>query len=240
MIPEPLLTFLGWIGKLTGLKNQTTNLSLVRDIAGPASREFGLLVSDQIKYWRLKNLVRISEKYEELKRERGLSGGSIRHLRMSVGLPILEKASFEDDDELQQLWANLILSATSSKESYEDVDANHKTFANALHSMSKVDCKVLEAVVERGVSSQGSEGIRLNDLTEEDVQRETKVPLKYLGMPLEKLVSLGLAYRDIKSPLELGGPLGLKHIYAPTLLGINMYEACGNAPKWAEAGEEAS
>lgn len=239
MIPETLLTILGWVRKLTGPRNQTIDLTLIRDIAGPASREFGLLISDQIKYWRLKNLTRISRKYEELKRDRGLSGENIRHLRMSVGLPILEKASFEDDDDLQQLWANLILSATSSAESYEDVDANHKTFANALHSMSKVDCRVLEVVVEKGVESQGCNVIRLNNLTEEDVQHETKIPLKCLGMPLEKLVSLGLAYRDVKSPLEPGGPLGLKHVYAPTLLGINMYEACGNAPKWAEVGPEA-
>ena len=240
MIPESLLTALGWIGKFTGLKNQTTNLSLVRDVAGPASREFGLLVSDQIKYWRLKNLVRISEKYEELKRERGLSGESIRHLRMSVGLPILEKASFEDDDELQQLWANLILSATSSEESYEDVDANHKTFANALHSMSKVDCKVLETVVEIGVSGKDSEGISLNGLMEDEVHRETKIPPEKLGPSLEKLVSLGLAYRDAKIPLKTGGPIGLEYVYAPTLLGIHMYTACGNEPEWAVGGEGAS
>lgn len=185
MIPEPLLTILGWVRRLTSPKNQTTNLKLVRDIAGPASREFGLLISDQIKYWRLNNLVRISEKYERLRREKNLSDGSVRHLRMSVGLPILEKASYEDDDELQQLWAKLTLSATSSEESPEDVDAHHKTFVNALHSMSKVDCKVLEAVVENGVSGQDSDGMRLNPLPREDVQRETRIPLEKLDMPLE-------------------------------------------------------
>ena len=233
MIPEALLTIWGWMGKLMSPKNQTTNLSLVRDIAGPASREFGLLVSDQIKYWRLNNLVRISEKYERLRLEKNLSDGSVRHLRLSVGLPILENASYEDDDELQRLWANLILSATSADDSSEDADIHHKTFANALHSMSRLDCRVLEMVVEKGVSCADSEGISLNALAEEDIKRETEIPIEKLAMPLEKLMSLGLVYRDPKIPLKTGGPVGLKYVYAPTLLGINMYAACGNTPEWA-------
>lgn len=51
---------------------------------------------------------------------------------------------------------------------------------------------------------------------------------------------LGLIYRDPKVPLETGGPVGVKYVYAPTLLGINMYAACGNTPEWVVDKEDAS
>ena len=79
-------------------------------VFGDASKNFGSLVADQIGYWRLRNLLRISVKWEEELKAKGLSPRSenLRHLSFSEAFRITEAASLEEEDEIQLMWASLI------------------------------------------------------------------------------------------------------------------------------------
>ena len=209
-------------------------LSVVRAIAGPASNELGLILSDRVKAWRMNNLIRVSEKFDRICDEKGLNRHDLQSLTIAVGLPMLERASYEEDDELQEMWANLMVSATSNTDPSEDSKDLYRTWVNILSQMSRWDCRLLSAVIEEGISGM-EEGVMLSSpLSDEDVREVADMPRIRVDIHLQKLASLGLVYRDPKTPLETGGPTGLQYAYTPTHLGMNMYMACGNVPKWFE------
>ena len=228
------LGWLRWRQKKTptGSDAETTELGVVRAIAGPSARELGLALSDRVKYWRLNNLITISEKFDRICQEKNLSPANLRSLTLAVGLPMLENAANEEEDELQELWANLMVSATTNSDSLEDSGDLYKTWTNLLAAMSKWDCRLLSTLVEEGIASMTDEGLQSNPMTQDEVRQVARMSTVRVDIHLEKLVSLGLVYRDPKTPLKTGGPIGLEYAYAPTLMGINMYSACGNTPHW--------
>ena len=69
-----VLGWLRWGKSLMSGKGDaaTSELSVVRAVSGEASKELGLMVSDQIKAWRLGNLVRISEKFDRICLEKSI------------------------------------------------------------------------------------------------------------------------------------------------------------------------
>ena len=224
-----------WRGKkeLGEEGEKASDLSVVRAIAGPGSKELGLMLSDRVKSWRLGNLISISEKFERIFREKGLDSSDLRSLSMSVGLPMLEHASNAEDDDLQDMWANLLVSATSDPDSDEDSRDLYKTWANVLSQMTRRDCQLLGLVVEDGISGMDADGgMQANPLSQEHVQQAADMPRVVVDVHLEKLTSLGLIYRDIQPFLTTGGPTGWQHAYTPTFLGMNLYANCGNSPSW--------
>ena len=210
----------------------TTDLSVVRAIAGPVARELGIALSDRVKSWRLNNLISTSERFDRICKEKDLRPENLRPLTIAVGLPMLEHAANEEEEELQEAWANLMVSATTNSESQEDSGDLYKTWSNILAAMSKWDCRLLSTVVEKGIAGRDDEAIQSNPLSQEDIMQAAGMPEVRVDIHLEKLVSLGLVYRDPKTPLKTGGPTGLQYAYTPTLMGINMYVACGNTPQW--------
>ena len=237
----------GWLAAVGiwlrwGRKNQQSDagivpsgLSVVRAIAGPSVQDFGLALSDRVKAWRLNNLISISERFDRLCKEKKLASAELRSLSMAVGLPMLEQASNVEEGELQELWANLMVSATTNAEESDDSQDLYKTWTNILATMSIWDCKLFSTVVEKGISGRRDDGVIIsNPLTLDDVREAAEMERVRVDIHLEKLVSLGLVYRDIKTPLTPGGPGGLEYGYFPTLMGMNMYVVCGNTPQWME------
>ena len=210
-------TVFGWLRR--GSKNhppstnsETANLSVVRSIVGPAAHEIGVAVSEQIKFWRLKNLMSISEKFDRICTEKNLNPSDLRPLAISVGLPMLEKASNEEDDELQELWANLMVSSTSNSDQGGESEDIYKTYTNVLAAMSKSDCRVLSAVVEYGVVGRREGAIISKPMSHDDAIEMARMSRFTAEIFLEKLVSLGLVYRDVRVPPKRWG-----HWHGPRL-----------------------
>ena len=88
---------------------------LASRLFGPAADELGEISGDWARYWRLRNLVVIHEKFEKVLQAKGLDYGDLRHLSLSVGLPMLERASYQDDSVLQEKWANLMAASLISE-----------------------------------------------------------------------------------------------------------------------------
>lgn len=74
----------------------------------PAATELGQLLGDQMRYWRFKNAVNIMTKAEEIAKERKLSSDQMKALSFGAGVRLLEAASQEDDESVQEMWARLI------------------------------------------------------------------------------------------------------------------------------------
>ena len=85
-------------------------LSVVAKFAGPVAEELGQLVRDQVRYFRAKNLLNIFKKTKQLLADAGIEPQPVPPRLL---LPAIEAASGEDDELLQDRWANLLVNAAS-------------------------------------------------------------------------------------------------------------------------------
>lgn len=213
-------------------------LAAVREFSlkllGPAAEQFGLMAGDWARVWRLKNLLSISGKVDRICQEEGINLADGHHLAMAVGLPLLEKASYQDNDFLQERWAHLIASSLRAEDRAERGFSLDITYVEILNQLSQLDCEVLKYIVENGVEKQDSTGITLKPLELDEIQNAHPNSLAHIS--LEKLISLGCASSDPRIPLKTGGLRGLLEVITPTSIGINLYiSASGKTPQWLKS-----
>jgi hypothetical protein len=79
----------------------------VLKVMGPASIEFGGIFEDLTRFYRYKRLLTISDKVESLLARRKIEGKTTP-ISPRVAIPMLDAASLEDDETLQDVWAKLI------------------------------------------------------------------------------------------------------------------------------------
>ena len=81
---------------------------VARVLGEPIEAAVGL-VSDRLRFVRFERQVRLADRYAEVMAFRGLSSEE-QSVPPKIALPAIENASLEEDDELQDLWANLLAS----------------------------------------------------------------------------------------------------------------------------------
>jgi len=72
------------------------------------------ILNDKLQFMRWERKLRLAARGREIIDERGIEG-PLRPIPYKLALPIIENASLEDNDELQDLWANLLASAVDPK-----------------------------------------------------------------------------------------------------------------------------
>jgi hypothetical protein len=125
--------------------------TFLNGVFGPASQELGLLFGDQMRYWRFKNAVKILEKTQALVEERGLGPEQIRSLGFGEGLLLLEAASLEEDDTVQDMWARLMANAVDSERGTKP----EKVYVDLLKSLTGREAVLLELVEQIEEKGQG-------------------------------------------------------------------------------------
>lgn len=104
----------------------------------PPAEELGLLIKDQISLWRFNNQVRILNKAKLVCEKNNIS---VKAIPPKLLCPYLEHASLEDDDELQDKWAILLMNMVDSQQNIQ----NH-VFPYILSQLSRDEFKLLESV----------------------------------------------------------------------------------------------
>lgn len=81
-------------------------------LIGPTVEEIGLLISDNIKFLRFKNQVRILLKAKTYVEARNLK---VKEIPIKILVPLLENSSLEENEELQDKWANMLTNMVDSE-----------------------------------------------------------------------------------------------------------------------------
>ena len=115
------------------------------DIWGGALKEYGATLHENAKVYRAQNLLKLQDKYYEFCRLRNLERRCIP-VPASIGLPILESATLVDNEDLQDLWASLIASAS-------DPNLQSKVRRSYVDILSTLDPS--DAVVLKWLRSEG-------------------------------------------------------------------------------------
>lgn len=160
--------------------------SFVDKLVLPPIEELGLLVRDQISYWRFSNQIKILNKAKEICERNEVS---VKAIPPKLLCPYLENASLEDDDALQDKWAILLVNMADSRQNIQ----NH-VFPYILSQLSKEEFNLLESVLiekERRVSELQ------NELSEfltnrAGIEDELKTKLAALNEQLKSLSPNGL------------------------------------------------
>ena len=74
-------------------------------------QEIGNIIGDCFRDYRLKNLEEISKKHLRNIEKRHLAKEDLRVVSLKIGLPLLNEASLETDETLQEIWAKLLTNA---------------------------------------------------------------------------------------------------------------------------------
>lgn len=99
------------------------------------------LVEDKLAYYRLEKAIMLAEKLEANLSKKGVPR---RYVPVSFGLPIIEKASVEEDENLSEKWANLLTNAADA--TYDK--PLRRNYSTILGDMEPVDTLVLDSMVK--------------------------------------------------------------------------------------------
>jgi hypothetical protein len=128
--------------KELNIKSSTVEKSLdlakgfLQKLIGPSVDELGLMFSDNVKLWRLKNQIRNLEKVKKIVEEQQIN---IKQVNLKVVIPYLEGVSLEEDETLQNLWANLFANYIDSAK-----NLTINVYPNILKQLSTNEVKILD------------------------------------------------------------------------------------------------
>jgi len=108
-------------------------------ICMPAAVELGELVKDQVKYYRIKNLISIQQKIQNYVGKFPANAGNTSPKLLKV---LIEDASWESDDVLQSLWAGLVAGDIKSSSSGDDA----VIYTEHLKGMSSYEARIIKLV----------------------------------------------------------------------------------------------
>lgn len=106
----------------------------------PAAEEFGLLLRDKLRYWRLNNIIKMIEKSEG-KFEFNENTLQLK-VNPRVGVEIIENASWQEDDEILQMWSGLLISSINE----DGKDDSNLIFVNILKSLTGIQCRIINYI----------------------------------------------------------------------------------------------
>lgn len=112
--------------------------SFLEVVFKPGLEELGFLVKDQVRLWRLKNILRTLEKAQGKFDFDGKEINLTANAR--VGISIMEGCSEVDNEELQDLWAGLFASSCTP----DGRDDSNMNFVDLLRRMSSVEAKIID------------------------------------------------------------------------------------------------
>lgn len=137
-------------------------------LAGPLEETSGIL-TDRLRFIRWERQVRLARRAQQILAEHGLEAPN-RKLPLSIGVPLIEAASLEEDDELQDLWAQLLANCG-------DADSGvrlKRSYITILQDMGSLEAKLLDRIANAPAEFRKSD--RGDVLTAE-------LPDKYLPYP---------------------------------------------------------
>jgi hypothetical protein len=206
-----------------------------RDLASFLSGPAGELVGmgyDHLKVVRFERGVRLVERLRHFLAERGLEKFT-RKITLNMELPILENATLEEDDELQDLWAMLLVNGGDADSGIE----MRRAFVSVLAEMTALDVRNLAAIEQASPVDlrEGSITVWTGKLPDEavpvsrrDVSVYSKKPSVEVLTSLSNLERLGCIY----SGDQAGGLRAISPVQAVGLtpFGRAFVLACTHSP----------
>ena len=192
------------------------------------AEEAGNIMGDYLLDYRLANLERIYEKHRKILEGEDLSDISLRPVSPKLGIPLLEAASLESDDDLQEVWARLLTNAANANFKREISPA----FVAILRTLSPIEASILrmfyEALCQNDAwdsSQYNCTKLKFNNtyLMERFKVDEIEVKASLLNLERCQLIT---TFHEVGAVSIAGQPSVHKGKPALTALGFLLINAC--------------
>lgn len=186
-------------------------------------KEFSGLITDKIRFKRQENLLDLEQR---LQKKIAASGKRyvFREPSLSISIPLLEAASLEESKEILELWANLALNFSNSKNN----ELPQKSFITVLREMSILDAKIFQKIYS---TPQADEKCLLTAKLPEKVDFYIEIPTGERKEPdppsPEVQIALSNLFRlqCLQTAKYMGGPDVYYTVYT-TPFGRSLFQAC--------------
>lgn len=193
-----------------------------RFIEGSIEQGMGIF-EDKLKYMRWERQVRLMQRADQLLKEIGLDKPT-RPIPLKLAVPLLEAASLEDDDSLQDIWARLLVNAANGASRI----SLQRAFIVVLEQLTPLEAALLQKIYSLPYQETQHNGVEVGKLPQEvsvgkDDGKEDDLPepSDNVKLALANLARLGCV---VIQKSWGGGELFNK--VNPTLLGKSFVEAC--------------
>ena len=181
---------------------------LGRFFSGPAREVVGIL-EDYVKVVRFERRVRLAGRVRKVLIEKGMTGPT-RKIPLNIAVPLLENATLEEDDDLQEVWARLLVNGGDAGSGIQ----LRRAFVSVLAEMTSLDVRNL-AQIERAAkllnAEIGSYGVWTYELPERAIPyvkpERTRDPSPEVAISLGNLERLGCIISSNRSPVLKGHQL---------------------------------
>lgn len=208
------------IAKTTGKAIDATSKAgqfIAKYLDGPLEQAFGIF-KDKLTYIRWERRVRLMDRASDFLRQRGLMRPT-RSVPMSILVPVLQLGSMEEDNDLQDLWAQLLVTAGDANSGIVVEPA----FIGILQNLSSRDAIILDKLYSFPVEYENlflyTSALPEKVLTEKPTSEMN--PPKDVCQSLGNLNRLGL----IASGMMWDGGFSYLAVYQ-TVLGRAFVTAC--------------
>lgn len=178
------------------------------------------ILSDQLKFWRWKNQVSIIKNAQAKIESSGLTK---KQIPLKVLVPIIQNSSLEEEDNMQEKWANMLANAATGR---IDISPN---YAGILNELSTIEVKLLEQIYK--------ESMKETDYHKrKNIQFDTSKVIKFLSVDdqkidliIENLYRLNLLQPPAGSGIKVGEykfALRTTKIFEFTTLGYEFVKSC--------------
>ena len=145
------------------------------------------IIGDRLKYMRFNQAVKLHQKAEKGLKAKGVESKDYRTLAAKIGIPLIENATLEENDELHTLWANLLANALDPNFS-GDISIIH---VSLLKEMLPMDVKILHSIYN--AKQHEFQMAKLDDITfsKAKIAKYLKKDLDKIEISLLNLMRLG-------------------------------------------------
>jgi len=177
---------------------------------------------DKLKYLRWERSIRLMLRADKFLRDEGLLAPT-RPLPLKIAMPLLQGATLEDDDYLQDLWAKLLVNAANAS---SGIDVT-RSFITIMENLTPLDAHILETIYQARLSSHG-DGFWTAHLPDHvststpNAADDPVAPSREVQISLHNLIRLGCIVSAMAFP---NGTSSVNCVYL-TVLGEAFVAAC--------------
>jgi len=129
---------------INGIANASEKaLNFVEKILADPFIEGTGIFTDKVKYWRFKNQIKIILKAKSFLKSKGIE--TPKKIPIKDLTTLLEYASFEEEEKMQENWANLLANSLNPKNTF---NATH-IFSQVLNQISFEEIQILKYMLSR-------------------------------------------------------------------------------------------
>lgn len=193
---------------------------IARFVSGPLEQGMGIF-EDRLRYMRWERQVRLMQRAQDFLNLVGLPAPT-RAVPLKLLIPIMQGASLEENDDLQDRWAALLVNAANADFGNEI----RRSYVTILEQLTPLDAQILDVLYSLPFEKCQHDGIATAELPlhahiKDKKEQELPLPTDDVIISLSNLARLGC----LRPGMTWGGGESFGRVN-PTVAGKAFTEAC--------------